>query len=65
MSPSWIPVDSRRPVEADADQRGDVLFLRSGEEILGRVKSGVPVDATHWRPLDPITAYYHDRRPRV
>lgn len=47
----WIALDMRKPTAADADSNGDVLWLRSGAwDCLGRVQSGIPADATHWRP---------------
>lgn len=45
----WIPISSRVPAAADANAAGDVMWLRSGIEMPGRVSRGVPVDATHWR----------------
>lgn len=45
---SWIPLDLREPTMADADSIGDVLFLRNGLGMLGRVAAGIPTDATHW-----------------
>ena len=47
----WTPVSLRLPTIQDANEAGDVLWLRSGIEMLGRVKNTVPVDATHWRPV--------------
>jgi hypothetical protein len=49
MTHEWIAVEERLPGAADQDHRGDVLWLRSGGECLGRVACGCPVDATHWR----------------
>lgn len=48
----WVAVDVQAPTKSDGNSNGDVLFLRSGREMLGRVHSGVPVDATHWRRAD-------------
>lgn len=46
----WTALTERQPTMADADSNGDVLFLRSGAgDCLGRVKTGIPADATHWR----------------
>lgn len=45
----WIPLAQREPTIADADIGGDVLFLRCGVGMRGRVALGIPVDATHWR----------------
>lgn len=39
------------PTEADANEHGDVEWLRSGMWMRGRVSSGKPVDATRWRPM--------------
>ncbi len=50
----WIPISTRLPTEQDADKNGDVLWLRSGIEMLGRVRSSPPVDATHWRPAHKV-----------
>lgn len=45
----WIPIEERLPTPQDANTAGDVLWLRSGIEMLGRVRNTAPVDATHWR----------------
>lgn len=43
--------NERLPNTEDADVNGDVLWLRSGTWVLGRVHRGKPVDATHWRKV--------------
>jgi hypothetical protein len=50
--PRWIALEHRKPGVEDADGNGDVLWLRSGVECLGRVASGCPLDASHWRETD-------------
>jgi hypothetical protein len=45
----WVSVSERLPAGSEADARGDVIWLRSGIEMLGRVREQAPVDATHWR----------------
>ncbi len=46
----WVDVTERPPTAEDADSKGDVLFLRSNFwECLGKVSSGIPVDATKWK----------------
>jgi hypothetical protein len=45
----WKSVLDGMPSADDADPIGDVLFLRSGVAILGRLAQGIPIDATHWR----------------
>lgn len=45
----WVSVSERLPINSDADAKGDVIWLRSGIEMLGRVREKAPIDATHWR----------------
>jgi hypothetical protein len=51
----WTAIESAKPTTADADSKGDVLFLRAGMPMLGRVTSGIPVDVTHWRHTNRST----------
>ena len=53
LAPPLVSLAERTPTEADTNARGDVVWLRSGVEVLGRLARGVPVDATHWRRVDP------------
>lgn len=46
-----IECAQRLPTQDDADDNGDVEWLRSGVWMRGRVSTGVPVDATRWRCL--------------
>lgn len=46
---SLIPCAERLPGLTDTDSNGDVVWLRSGVEMLGKAEPK-PVDATHWKP---------------
>lgn len=47
----WVYCKDRMPTTKDADHKGDVEWMRSGEPTLVRVAKGKPVDADYWRPL--------------
>ena len=45
---NWIPITQRAPTQEDANDNGDVLWLRDQWECLGKWNQ-VPIDAIAWK----------------